>query len=66
MHAGHQEALKREIERLRQVYNYQQDVKKIDHDDAAQPSTKSLLQSLPDKISDHPNCSAFSEQIMVT
>ncbi|KAK1388856.1 Basic leucine zipper 61 [Heracleum sosnowskyi] len=62
---AHQEALKREIERLRQVHNYQQDVNKIDNDDAAQPSAKSLIQSLPDKISDHPNCSAFSEQIMI-
>ncbi|KAK1393341.1 Basic leucine zipper 61 [Heracleum sosnowskyi] len=62
---GHQEALKREIERLRQVYNYQQNVKKMDDDNSAQPSTKSLVQTTPEKINEHPNCSAFNEPIMI-
>ena len=65
MYAAHQEALKREIERLRQVYHYQEDAKKIDNEDTAQASAKSLLHLSADKISDHPNCSAFSEQIMI-
>lgn len=63
--AGHQEALKREIERLRQVYNYQQNVKKTDDDHTAPPSAKSLIQTSPEKISEHPNCSAFNELIMI-
>ena len=63
--AGHQEALKMEIERLRQVFNYQQSVKKTDDDDTAQPLAESLVQTSPEKVTKHPNCSSFNDQIMI-
>lgn len=61
---AHQEALKREIERLRQLY-YQQNLKKMDHDDSTPKSAKSLLQS-PENISNPANGSAHNEQIMIS
>ncbi|KAK1405250.1 Basic leucine zipper 61 [Heracleum sosnowskyi] len=61
---AHQEALKREIERLRQVY-YQQNLKKMDNDDSTPKSAKSLLQS-PENISNPANGSVHSEQIMIS
>lgn len=65
---GHQEALKREIERLRQLHNYQHNFKKMENGGGtATPSAaKSLvvLQS-SEKISDHANGSAHKEQIMM-
>ena len=62
--AAHQEALKREIERLRQIY-YQQNLKKMENDDSTPKSTKSLLQS-PENISNPANGTAHSEQIMIS
>ncbi|WOG91774.1 hypothetical protein DCAR_0311025 [Daucus carota subsp. sativus] len=62
---GHQEALKMEIERLRQVFNYQQSVKKTDDDDTTLPLAESLVQTSPEKVTKHPNCSSFNDQIMI-